>query len=615
MCQVKHKFFDQVYTEKANFQIIESIVETSHQVIIGCIIGIITALLAVLGFLIYIRYFKKGQPIISEINCPSCIVHKELCDLKIDVSGFKPESIQISWHASRPGNLENIHKWTHKSNFSSRLYLNISHEERLIQNVCEEQKEWNVETTELIQNDDGTFSVSSSLKFLPDIERDDKAEILCEVIHEASNQPVTRSVLLKVNGVSPKLTYIITPPVMLHNEIAMLTCPINFFKPHAINISWHKYERKAENLVKRLLMKKDIAQSDDCFIETVQGGYSHSISKLNFPDFTCSMNSTLYFKPTIKDDDGTEYSCEVMHMPLQNLKEVKTKLQVTVFFSAHPVVDRIISIPSNPEAGKELTLTCKVHSFHPPQIVVKWLMDGTQVPSTENTSSIAENVLEDNMIEKCGIMSQCTLTPTVKDIGKIIVFQVEHKNFVSPIVSEYHLKKLVSSPEVDIIHCNPTNPEFGKECTLSCDIRKYFPKEIQVEWYKDDIRIEKKTIKEDNTIVDGLCYKKTEIKFTPTIDDHHVEFRLEVCHSTTSTKPATRRFKLQFQAATPKVSEITCNIKQPVKGQEVILSCTASDFCPEDIVFLWSKGWAELKDATIKKYSMCWHKWTLLYAF
>ncbi|XP_029438551.1 uncharacterized protein LOC115079292 isoform X2 [Rhinatrema bivittatum] len=519
-CLVKHRSFSPNHIEKANFTV-KAQKDNTTNIIIGSVIGgLIAGILSFISYFFYYRDFYKVSPKVSEIKALTRFIHKEKAKLKIDVSGFRSSTMQVTWYRNAEGKRSRIQKalcWKKRS--------------RLKCQTSSSDPNWQATLSEATRTPDRTYCLSSELEFEPDIEEGSSIEITCEVTHQADAQPIVRIITVSIEGVPPKLSEIIKPPIVLHNVPITLICPINFFKPRGIRISWCKKSRAGE--VMEIVGPLGCEEPD----QTVHGKYEHSVDEMRFNDATHSMNSKLLFKPAIEDDDAADYCCKVMHMALREPLEVKVRLDIKV----RPVVSSIICSAVNPELGKPLELMCKIHSFYPRAITVRWLKTKELLP--ESNISNTYNYEDKMRYEVC---SRYSLTPTLEDEGERFVCRVEHESLSRPIELEHILPSLAMAPQVGAIWCSSPAPEAGKDLTLSCVIQKYFPRQIQVEWYKGHTRVAKEDVRHEERFEGCTFYMMSSMTFQPVRDDHHTEFRIEVCHSTISTKPIARTFILKF---------------------------------------------------------------------
>ncbi|XP_072448511.1 uncharacterized protein [Chiloscyllium punctatum] len=576
-CRVSHKSFTKPHQVEALVTLKEAEIHWSKASIIGSIFGsIITSILVLgLGTYFYMRVYYKVAPSMSEIQKPVQIIHQEPAELICQVSGFQPRVITIAWYLKRLNDAEMklIDEWQDSNIFSFALNKDKKMEKVEKRNETGDDV-WKVRAGSIQKNNDGTFSISSILEIHPDIFMDNEAEITCKVMHPSNSEAIYKKIKLHVDGIPPKLAHIIKPPNVQHDSSVTLTCPINFFKPHPLKITWYK-EMHGEKIP---LLFLDNANEENMYPDK----YSHYMTGFNYSDHTRSVYSMLLFNATIQEEDKSQYFCKVEHIGLSSPAEEQVQLDVTAF----PSLDAILSDPVNPVIGKMLTLTCKVHSFYPESITVHWLKNDDVVESqTPETIQNSENGLHE-------VTSSFIITPTLSDLQCKYKCQVDHKSLMYPRFAEYIPEHLVSHPQVSEITSNSASPEVGKELILTCNISDYYPEDIQVEWFRNEVRINNNVkyekIAEQNSCKDGLHSKVTTITLTPSTDDHQVEYRIEVCHSKSSTKPIKKCFQLCLKGS-PKMSAFRMEPENPSYGQHLSVFCSVSGISHRNVTVDWYK--------------------------
>uniref|UniRef100_UPI00398E88E5 uncharacterized protein isoform X2 n=1 Tax=Pristiophorus japonicus TaxID=55135 RepID=UPI00398E88E5 len=580
-CRVTHKTFSEPYLVTA-FVTLKAEIRLATGSIVGSIIASIIISVAVIatGIFLYMRLYYKVAPEVSDIQIPARIVHLEPAEIICHVSGFRPDVILVSWYLKtcKDSGKEFIGDWQ-KDNMVRIPFVTDRKIE--ISERIETGRGWKVKPGISQKNGDGSFSISSILEIYPDINEHNKAEITCEVSHPASSEVISKSICLQVEGVAPKLAKIIGPHIVHHNNSVVLTCPIHFFKPRPLRITWYKeMNGKKESLLK-------LSESKDHFYSNK---YSHVANEFSFSDHSHSVYSMLFFNPTIKEDDQSEYFCEVEHISLRNPAKEQIKLQVKAF----PSVNAISCEPVNPVIEEKLTLSCKVHSFYPETIIIQWLKDNKVIEGAE-TSEVILN-LENKLYE---LTSSCTIIPTLLERQSKYKCQVDHQSLLYPRFAEYTPENLVSFPILSEIVCNPAIPEPGKELTLTCDISNFYPEDIQIDWFRDEMKVNDNpkygNIVEIPSDENGLYKKVTQVTLTPSTDDHQAEYKIEVCHTKSSTKPLKQCFQLFFKGS-PKFSEFKLEPENPLYGKPLSVYHSVCGLLHEKITVEWYKASEHVKD-------------------
>lgn len=583
-CRVKHRSFPQDHVEAARLIVKEQTFDTSTGALIGTAAAfVVTLVLTAISLVVYRKLYHMVPPKVSEIKALTPITHKEMVKLKVDVSGFYPRAIQITWRMKCG---TDVTKEVIRNMDRRTPYLrwrntpnNNNIETGSGDGAGEETEQWKAMLSGYTRNSDGTYSVSSELNFEPDIDSDNKAAIICEVSQEGSTTVVSKQMILKVEGVPPKVAGIITPSLLLHSTPVALTCPINYFKPRDITVSWYKISREGneEDL--------DLQLSSNNGPELrSKGKYTHEISELEFKDHTRSVASVLNFKAAIGEDDGVTYICRISHFTLEEPLEVKETLKI----KAYPVMEAISCEPYKPELEKTLVLKARIHSFYPSSINITWWKNDERLPMS-GMRNFKEDQIDGNCNSSFVIWSHYDMFLTLEDRGKKLICSVEHESLSKPMESKYILHEIAMAPKVGSIQCYPTVPEPGKELILSCEINRYFPKGIQVEWYRGNIRIEKAHVENKTRSADDVYEMTSIVKFKPTIADHQTEFRLEVCHSTISKEPIAERFILLFPGF-PLFSPFSMEPPHPQYGKLLALKCSVRELKSKDFVVRWIKN-------------------------
>ncbi|XP_078076921.1 uncharacterized protein LOC144498908 [Mustelus asterias] len=580
-CRVTHKTFSEPLSVKASVILKEAEIRLSTSSIVGSVIASIIISVAVIALIIFLfmRFRYKVAPNVSQIQRPVQVVHKELAEFACQVSGYRPNVITISWYLQRRNDSEKlIAEWQEDDIFLFPFITDRKRERTGERN--ENDVEWKVKAVSFQKNDDGTFSISSVLEVYPDINVDNNAQIICKVMHSSDSEGIIRKIDLQIKGVPPKLANIIKPPVVHHNNSVMLTCPINFFKPHPLKIIWYKII-DGEKIP---LLKHNNGAEENFYLNK----YTHSMIKFDYPDYTHSVCSMLLFTATIQEDENSQYSCEVGHIGLKDPVEKFVQLNAKAF----PTLNAIISEPRNPVIGKQLTLTCKVHSFYPKDITVRWLKNEDVITDTETSEIVnSENVLYE-------LTSSCTFTATLSDLNSKCKCQVHHESLMYPRFAEYITESLVSFPKVSEITCSPATPELGRELTLTCKISDFYPEDIQVEWLRNEVRINDDVkygvVKGTSQCENGLYNNISTVTMTPSSDDHQAEYRIEVCHSKSSTKPFKQCYQL-FLKGSPKFSKIKMKPENPLYGQPLSVSTSVYEIPHNNVTVEWYKASERIK--------------------
>ncbi|CAI9535081.1 unnamed protein product [Staurois parvus] len=312
----------------------------------------------------------------------------------------------------------------------------------------------------------GSFNCQCSLHITPSYDLHNGAELSVQVKHSALTSLTSVRRTLNVIGVPPKLLSIMCPERVIHEEQLTLSCPINGFKPRALSITWLK--RNKDNRETDLVTWN--AGSDTTHTER----YSHFLKKHEHDDNSYSFISALTMKPTVTEDDGATYICRTFHPATHHQEETEQILNVT----AVPSLDCIVKVKDNVCVGENLDLSCRIHSFYPPDIQVTWYTEDDVMLPSNSTDPLPEN---EGLYHTT---STCSYTVTMKDLKKIFRCRVQHVSLSNPKHVTWTLTEIISPPTLDPIQCSPGPPELGQTVTLSCRISNMYPGDPTIQWYR-----------------------------------------------------------------------------------------------------------------------------------
>ncbi|XP_067849965.1 uncharacterized protein [Heptranchias perlo] len=583
ICHVKHRSLINDLKLETQLTVKEPKVVTPVGIIVGSVFVSVLMCIVILGigFFTYLKYLRKVPPKVSAINKPVRIVHLQEALLNCQISGYRPENISVRWLLQRKGEKKRneIYQWTPAPrNFQEPSDVQQTLISKNGLQFDEQDGSFKFELPVVEHNNDGSSSVKCKVMLWPDIYKDDEAILQVEVRHSNLRKHIVRSLVLKIEGIEPKMTDIVIPPRIIHEEVLAVTCPINGFKPRPLAITWY---RKQKNKLEEEIVKFEPGKPE--FIagtETEQPKYSHSITELKYEDNTYSVTSVLVFIPTISEDHGTKYICEVVH-PATRSKITK---DIVLNIKAIPKCDDIKLTPEAPIADEHAFASCRIYSFFPKDIEVIWKKNNIIL---EETNVDAEVVIgKDDLFY---FTSRLKFIPVREDFGKILTCEFQHESITESRKTDRALIPVVSSPLVEYIRSEPQFPEAGKEATIICHAYGFFPKETMFMWFKNDVRTEDTGITSSEPQKDektGLFYCGSQWKLFIRPEYHQMEFRVEVLHFPTSHRPSRSSFILHL-GGVPIVSDIILEPEIPLYGQRLILKCLVINFSPNEISANW----------------------------
>uniref|UniRef100_A0A1B8Y4X4 Ig-like domain-containing protein n=1 Tax=Xenopus tropicalis TaxID=8364 RepID=A0A1B8Y4X4_XENTR len=563
--------------------------DTQRSQIIGAVVGAGAAVaLVALSIYLYIMFCRKEPPKLSPITGAEHLVHMNEATLSCQISGFRPKPIRITlWLRRNGGEVMEIYSWDSKKQSdqcgkSDKQLVAIELErEGLVGNgdsyLPPAQRALRVEMVPVITTSKYRISnCQCTIRITPDIEEDDGAELTVRVTHSALRGPISVSCRLEVRGVKPKLSKIVFPLRILHEEPVTLTCPINGFKPKPLSVTWLKVDPLGQETE---LLSWDRGTTDICDPQ-----YSHQLAENEREweeeeedDHINYFLSNVTLLPTVRGDHGAQYVCRTHHYATGERAEKRMEMQVL----AAPELGPIQKSPEILYVGEEMTLSCRIHSFHPEILGVCWYKGDELLASSTDQAHRGDSHLLD-------CTSRATYRPSVRDIGKSFRCEVSHESLQHPKCVSWELKHLISEPRVSAIKCHPEVPECNQPATLSCAIENYYPKVLTIQWYRGlkviSIDNDPKAAEEDQE--SGLFSRTSEIQIIPTINDHGTEFYLKITHC---MKNFEKNFPMKLRGL-PDVKDITCNTYPPKYGEALTLSCEVIGCSARDITAEWRVG-------------------------
>ncbi|XP_042197527.1 uncharacterized protein LOC121850342 [Callorhinchus milii] len=140
-------------------------------------------------------------PTITEIKKPSEITPGELASLSWAVVGFSPRAISIVTYVKRKGEQEKkkvFHWRIPKKDEEPQEAKTASVPLENVTEGCEEDGSFTAVMPHYVRKNNGMFSVNCSVWMCADLSKDDGAELMVQVVHEALKEPLIESVTLQV---------------------------------------------------------------------------------------------------------------------------------------------------------------------------------------------------------------------------------------------------------------------------------------------------------------------------------------------------------------------------------------------------------------------------------
>lgn len=579
VCIVRHRSLGKDTELTTHLTVREPEVVVPGGIITGCVIGsiLLCSLFMIGGFLMYLKILKKVPPKVSEIAKPPHIIHLEETVLTCHISGYKPADISLCCFLQREGgNKSEIFQWSSAPGHSQAP--EAIDQQSLICNGDSAKESFHIEMTAATH--DGRSSAKCKIIFIPDIDNDDGTVLFLHVLHSTLGKPIIKSIQLNVEGIAPKMTNIIAPPHIIHEEMIALSCPIDGFKPRPLAITWYQKPNIANENMGLKEIVRTVFGSEDVIADWDLPKYSHSLNELANEDNTYSVTSFLKFTPTILADHETVYVCEVEHPATASNTQRQVKLDV----KAIPECEDIKLSPEIPIAEEFAVSTCRIHSFFPKNITVTWKMDNKLMQETK-----AENEPTLGPDGRYSFTDLLKFIPAREDLGKILTCKFQHESIIGAKRTDHKLDKLTSPPLLDDMKIEPQNPKPGDLTTFSCHARGFYPKDVKFMWFKNEKMIDDNEITFTDPEIDkntGFFCSESRWKYKILPDDHQINFKVEALHFQTVHRPA-KVFHTLHLGGTPMLSDIILEPETPFYGQPLVLKCNVTNFSQNGISTNW----------------------------
>ncbi|KAJ6665068.1 hypothetical protein lerEdw1_005299 [Lerista edwardsae] len=453
-----------------------------------------------------------------------------------------------------------------------------------------------------VENEDGTFNITSKLKLQPSLQ-DDGNIYNCIVKHKSFSMEPVFSIILTVTELQGNYTWIagliaamavVFPPTVMafvgneklknleENHLQFL---FSDFRPKPLKIKFFLIQPNKEKQAIYSWNTKaasDPEQGDEHLALLKKQKMFHFIpvlsqKKRHIFEASCKLSIT----PDVKQLQSFDISLEIIHQAFPHGISVKTQSFEVV---AHPVLDRIQCSTDEPRPDESLTLSCRIYAYFPQAIETCWWKDDEPIPLP---ASVTDPIKTSDGLFFCTTNLQ--FFPQAEDIGKRFFCKARLKGFQQFRESAWELNTLVFIPKVSHIECEPSEPEFGKPITLSCVVRDFYPPECDICWKKGLKELTYATVKTgdpEQAPASNLYHRKSQVSFIPRPEDHAEEIFVEIKHCNRTIQ---NKYSLMLKGF-PKVADIDPDPSIIEYGKNLCLSCEVMDFDPGEINIQWLDG-------------------------
>uniref|UniRef100_H2ZVK8 Ig-like domain-containing protein n=1 Tax=Latimeria chalumnae TaxID=7897 RepID=H2ZVK8_LATCH len=356
---------------------------------------------------------------------------------------------------------------------------------------------------ETSSNEDETYNITATCQIA--IERLNGQDLEIIIDHCSMELPVSKKIGADHPGIQgqPSVSITIQQPLFFGSP-AVLSCSVDHFFPKCLTISWFKEQRMGSLLP----IKQDTAH------RVIRDG------PFRGPQNKYHLTELLIFMPSLKDDQGGKYICRVVHETLDEPIERRfDPLKILVYYFIRTL---------HHSSDEQLKLCFKAHNFYPKDIIFDWGEGCGTRKRALSEETITNN--EDGSFSACSV---CDLSETLGDIRSFeFIVKVSHESLHTP---EY---RSVTNRSPGIRGC-PVVSEIakfpliqGSQTSFSCSISQYFPKNLDVFWFKKKKKLTRRRLSIMALTEKTKTYSlETQLNIIPTIsEDQDAEYICEVNH-------------------------------------------------------------------------------------
>ncbi|XP_073504777.1 uncharacterized protein [Phyllobates terribilis] len=344
-----------------------------------------------------------------------------------------PEELCVTWLIRRPGQEQEIQ--------TSQMKEHTEEEESLL------------DTSYVIKSQVVGRQFSSSLSFIPHMERHKDVTFICRGVSSQHKDE-------KLFHCKKIYDYIWTPvveeiqiPRLFVGSPAVLQCNISEYFPDAVTVKW---------------MRRD---GDKLHEETDNQGTTSTRAS----DNTYSRTASLTITPDLRTHQGAEYICLVEHPSLERPIERSTgRLRVY----GKPQMSAPIEITMADSSRVQFSLN--LQKFYPKDIRISWRWENMNgqygLSPTAETISTRDDHLTYEVTSVVQIPDHQFRDPEMK-----IIVEWKHESMETSQTRSLSVRDLPWRPHVGSI--NVPDLEDGKSATLTCEISGYFLDLLSVFWF------------------------------------------------------------------------------------------------------------------------------------
>ncbi|XP_073504759.1 uncharacterized protein [Phyllobates terribilis] len=473
---------------------------------------------------------------VRDIAGPPKLIDGEKATLSCTVDNA-PEDLCVTWQIRKDGPEQEIQ--------TSQTRGHSEEEESLL------------DTSYVIKSQRLGCQYSSSLSFIPQIERHEDVIFICRSVCGQHNDEKTfhcRTIYGK-----PKMPHTVMRSLLVSGEIKYLL-NLEKFYPKNIKIVWKCGERGTEEVV------------------------SSTESLSENPDRSYKVSSEIIIPEDRHKDTGFRVQVTWEH---ESMEKAESQ-ELSIRDSDHkwtPVVEEI-QIPRLLH-GSPAALQCHVSEYFPDAIIVKWMRrDGDKLhEETDDNQRIISRRAANNTYSRTASL---TITPELwTHQGAEYLCLVEHPSLERPMKKSTGRLQVYGKPQmsapIEITMADSSRVQF------SLNLQKFYPKDINISWYREDQSGKhglSPTAEVISTRDNDLIYEVTSVVQIPDhrFRDPEIKIIVQWKHETMSM-PEMRSLTIRDLPFRPQVGSLI--LPKLNDGKDAKLTCDISGYFPDLLSVIW----------------------------
>ncbi|XP_073403347.1 uncharacterized protein [Dendrobates tinctorius] len=531
-CRVYHDFLHQPLQNDFRLVYEDRI---SVGLIAACSVLVVILIIIILGALWWKLKPKSKAPLtVGDIVGPPKLIDGEEATLHCTVDNA-PEDLCVTWLIRRAGQEQEI-QTSQKREHS------------------EEEEESLLDTSYVIKSQVVGRQHSSSLSFIPHMERHKDVTFICRGVsgHHKTEKTFNYKIIYVKPKVSKTKNRILSKPGMMTYLLSL-----DHFNPKNIKIVWK------------------------CGAKMTEKAASTKVSEN--PDKTYSVSSELDIPEEQHKDPGFRVRVTWEHESLE--KSESQELNIRDSDYPWTLIVEEIQIPRL-ILGSPAVLQCNISEYFPDAVTVKWMRcDGDQShEETDDNQRITSRRAADNTYSRTASLA---ITPDLwTHQGAEYICLVEHPSLETPIERRTGRLQVYGKPQmsapIEITTADKSRVRF------SLNLQKFYPKDIKISWYRED-QSGKYGLSAVETISaqdEDLTYVVTSAVQIPgyQFKDPEMKIIVEWEHESMETSE-TKSLRVRDLPWRPHVGSIS--VPRLEDGKSAALTCDISGYFPDLLSVIW----------------------------